>query len=59
MKLTKKQLLENAVSSLWELFYTIPATNLNDSNIVLDAIIKINELESSVPPTVEAMTRDH
>ena len=57
MKLTKKQLLENAVSSLWEVYYV--TTNLNDSNIVLDAIIKINELESSVPPTVEAMTRDH
>ena len=57
MTLTKKQLLENAVSSLWEVYYV--TTNLNDSNIVLDAIIKINELESSVPPTVEAMTRDH
>jgi len=54
---TKKQLLENAVSSLWEVYYV--TTNLDDSNIVLDAIIKINELESSVPPTVEAMTRDH
>ena len=59
MTLTKKQLLENTVSSLWELFYTIPATNVHDSNIVLDAIIKINELESSVLPTVEAMTQDH
>ena len=57
MTLTKKQLLENAVSSLWEVYYV--TTNHNDSNIVLDAIIKINELESSVPPTVEAMTRDH
>ena len=57
MKLTKKQLLENAVSSLWEVYYV--TTNLDDSNIVLDAIIKINELESSVLPTVEAMTQDH
>ena len=57
MTLTKKQLLENAVSSLWEVYYV--TTNLNDSNIVLDAIIKIQELESSVLPTVEAMTQDH
>ena len=57
MTLTKKQLLENAVSSLWEVYYV--TTNLDDSNIVLDAIIKINELESSVLPTVEAMTQDH
>ena len=57
IELTKKQLLENAVSSLWEVYYV--TTNLNDSNIVLDAIIKIQELESSVLPTVEAMTQDH
>ena len=57
MTLTKKQLLENAVSSLWEVYYV--TTNRDDSNIVLDAIIKINELESSVLPTVEAMTQDH
>ena len=57
IELTKKQLLENAVSSLWEVYYV--TTNRDDSNIVLDAIIKINELESSVLPTVEAMTQDH
>ena len=57
MTLTKKQLLENAVSSLWEVYYV--TTNRDDSNIVLDAIIKINELESSVLPTVEAITQDH
>ena len=57
MTLTKKQLLENAVSRLWEVYYV--TTNRDDSNIVLDAIIKINELESSVLPTVEAMTQDH
>ena len=57
MTLTKKQLLENAVTGLWAVYHA--TTNRDDSNIVLDAIIKINELESSVPPTVEAMTRDH
>ena len=57
MTLTKKQLLENAVSSLWEVYYA--TTNRKDDNIVIDAIIKIQELESSVLPTVEAMTQDH
>jgi hypothetical protein len=57
MTLTKKQLLENAVTGLWAVYHA--TTNRDDSNIVLDAIIKINELESSVLPTVEAMTQDH
>jgi hypothetical protein len=57
IELTKKQLLENAVSSLWEVYYA--TTNRKDDNIVIDAIIKIQELESSVLPTVEAMTQDH